>query len=202
LFLALALAGCTAGNGRAASPSVALVGDERPAGTVAEVPSRLPPFAFHALPAGKGPLSERLFALLSTFIADPALRAIVVLPAPEGSLAAMARTRELRKDLIWVLAEPGDDSLAAEAAADLVVELAGAEAWPALSPEATDALSRGLCELARRAGTGKARIDDREEILAAFSSIGGWDWKVAYSVDPASGVKARNHVIVTATPKK
>ena len=56
--------------------------------------------------------------------------------------------------------------------------------------------------MARRVATGKAKIDDRAEIRAALRSAGGFDWKVDYRVDSATGIKAKNHIIVMATARK
>ncbi len=116
--------------------------------------------------------------------------------SPDEALAAPTQA-DTRKP-IWILVSPLDDGLATEAFADLVVDLAPTQTE---DPAFEKAFERGLCELARRAAIGKARIDDAAEIAGALRSSGGYDWKVDYRVDPSTGVKARNHVVVSAKPR-
>lgn len=151
-------------------------------------------FALRVLPEGKGGFQDRIAGFLGDLSADSSIHAVVILPSHPGTAAAVAKVKSARGSLVWILAKSEDEALAAEAAADLVVDLAqdsGADA-------ALDAaLARGLCELGRRVATGKASVEDRDEILAALRSSGGYVWKVEYRVDPVTGLKARNHVVVT-----
>ncbi|HUX39496.1 MAG TPA: hypothetical protein VMV44_16475 [Rectinemataceae bacterium] len=129
--------------------------------------------------------------------ATPAAAAVAAGSETPGETLAAPTQADTRKP-IWILVSPLDDPLATEAFADLVVDLAPAQTE---DPAFEKAFERGLCELARRAAIGKARIDDAAEIAAALRSSGGYDWKVEYRVDQTTGIKARNHVVVSAKPR-
>jgi hypothetical protein len=164
-------------------------------------------FSLRVLSEGKASFGDRLSPLLAEIGKDARMRAVVIMPARAGTAGAVAGVKAQRPGMIWILARSQDEAIMAEATADLVVDLAvdspGGEATDAKGqPQFLPALARGLCELARRASTGKARIDDRDEIQAALRSVGGFDWKVEYRTDPVTGIKARNHVLVEATSRK
>ncbi|MEI6874769.1 MAG: hypothetical protein WCL50_06525 [Spirochaetota bacterium] len=158
-----------------------------------------PSFSSRVVPEGKASFGNRLSPLLGEICGDARIRAVVIMPALEGTVGVVAASKTQKPGLIWILARSQDEALGAEAAADLVVDLATDEKD---QPRFHSALAQGLCELARRVITGKARIEDRNEIQAALRSVGGFDWKVEYRTDPVTGIKARNHVIVSATSRK
>ena len=156
-------------------------------------------FSPRMVPEGKASFGSRLSTLLGEICGDARMRAVVIMPALEGTVGVVAASKAQRPGMIWILARNQDEAVGAEATADLVVDLATDEKD---QPRFHSALATGLCELARRVITGKARIEDRNEIQAALRSAGGFDWKVEYRTDPVTGIKARNHVIVSATPHK
>ena len=207
--LALSLAACGGRGGgwprpTGAKPAVVLLRESKEGSAfVATATSPLPPFALRVLPTGKAKQGDRLAPILADLVADAGVRSVVVMPAREGTVAAIAKAAAGRKDLVWIIAESGDESLAAEAAADLVVDFDPAVVADGdAAPEYEPALARGLCEFARRANTGRAKLDDRNELLAALRAVGGWDWKVEYRPDPVTRIRARNHLLVSATPHR
>ncbi|MDA8410635.1 MAG: hypothetical protein M0001_09610 [Treponema sp.] len=142
--------------------------------------------------------ADRLSAVIPT-AASAGTAPFVVAMRPKKGLVDMAfKAQAAGRPIDWILVSPADDPLACEAVADLVVDIDPSQSVDA---DFESALERGLCELARRVATGKAHADDEAEITAALRSAGGWEWKVVYRVDPATGVKAKNHVIVSAKPR-
>jgi hypothetical protein len=60
-----------------------------------------------------------------------------------------------------------------------------------------EASLRGLGEFAMRVGAGTARKDDLKALLAALDArSGGAAWLADYDVDPDTGVKSANHVLL------
>jgi len=165
---------------------------------VAAGTSELPFFAtIRVVPDGTASYADRVSSLLAGAESDGPVAAVVAIGARKGLVEAVRKSRAgAGRPPIWILVSPADDSLEAEAAADLVVQVDPTQASDASFEQA---LERGLCELARRVSIGGARIDNAAEIAAALRSAGGWSWKVSYRVDPATRVKARNDVILEAT---
>lgn len=160
----------------------------------------LPAFvAVAVVPDGRSPYADRLAQVLGDAQQSEAVGAVVAMGPRKGLAGALlAAKATAARQQIWIAVTPADDPLAIEASADLVVDLDPSQA---VDDSFQRAFERGLCELARRAASGKAKIDDAVEIAGALRSAGGYEWKVTYRVDPPTGVKARNHVMVSAQPR-
>ncbi len=166
----------------------------------AEAGFSLPSFATsRTVIDGSSPYADRLDAAIPTASTPGTAPIVVAMNPPKGLTDAAFKFRSAGRAIEWILVSPSDDPLAAEAAADLVVDIDPSQT---VDPAFQGALERGLLELARRVATGKARADDVAEIAAALRSAGGYDWTVAYRADPSTGVKARNHVVVSAKPRR
>ena len=189
----LALCACGAGSGEAPRPSqprIVILTDE--AGMVAI--KKLPPGAeiLSLTVPSKAALPDQVARVLS----GAKVGALIVSPAAESAARAFTQARQASPEsLLYAgrVASPGqgaEDALLLESAADLVAEIPSAAELPALTA--------GLAELARRAIPGKAKSDSLEEFLAALRAAApGRGWTGNYIKDPDSGLKARNHVLVT-----
>ncbi|MFZ4616819.1 MAG: hypothetical protein ACOYM2_11575 [Rectinemataceae bacterium] len=152
------------------------------------------------IPEGKLPLLNRAQALFKEALAARKVDAMIIQPAHKGIAEAIRRSRSADSATLWILVRPGDSALAVESEADLAVEVGGFADGQELDPAIDSALARGLCELARRAGTKGLPVDDRALVKAALDSVGGYEWTVDYRVDPDTGVKAKAHVVATPRP--
>ncbi|MEI6385017.1 MAG: hypothetical protein WCQ50_00170 [Spirochaetota bacterium] len=158
-------------------------------------------YELRTIPEGKQSLSQRAQILFTDTLASRKVDAMVIQPAHAGIAEAIHRSRSADSATLWILARPGDSALAVESEADLAVEVGGIADGQELDPDLDAALSRGLCELARRARMKGLRVDDRAVVKAALDSVGGYEWAVDYRVDPDTGVKAKAHVVATPQPR-
>lgn len=195
----LLFSACGRGSGeapKAKAPRIVLLTDE--AGLAGA--KRLPPGTevLALSPTGKEGLSEQL----GRIIAEGAPAALIVCPLPDSSARAFVRAREASPGILlyagMTLAPPpgrdADNGLLLESAADLIVELASVADLPDLEG--------GLAELARRAIPGKVKSDNLEEFLAALRAAApGRGWTGTYSKDPDSGIKSRNHLVISPSNK-
>lgn len=207
--LVLCVTACGAQDHAAgAPPSMGKAPPEAPKPTVVIVGNGDGKAAFgrRQVPEGQGSYSERLSTLLLVLAAEPETKAIVLAPSPKGSAAALRRVRATRPKLILISVAPAEEALLMESSADLVGELVPPlkieDEEASVTGDLFDGFTEGLAELARRVAGGGARIDGLEDILAALrGSSPGAHWAASYYVDPASGVRAKNHIVVTANPK-
>ncbi|HUX41438.1 MAG TPA: hypothetical protein VMV83_09760 [Rectinemataceae bacterium] len=197
---AIGLWGCgnqrVAGDAGAKGRDIILLFDSDQDGANAKLPSFV---AMRTVVDGKTPFADRLDAAIPTASTAGTAPFVVAMNPQKGFVDAAFKFSSSGRAIDWILVSPSDDPLAAEAVADLVVDVDPSQT---LDANFENALERGLCELARRVSTGKARADDAAEIAAALRSAGGYAWTVSYRVDPATGVKAKNHVVLSAQPRR
>jgi hypothetical protein len=196
LVLASLFAASCAAKGEAeasgkAAPRVAVIAD---AATFAAIP-KLPAGAeAHEFPAGKD-AEASLAALVSELAADGKVAGIVVWPAPESLGAVFSKARDARPDLLLYAGGSSGDSLILESAADLIID-------PASEPALAPPLVAAMAELARRAASGPAEPGHMGEYLACLRAMSpGHSWSATYEADPETGVKSRNHILVSSTKR-
>jgi hypothetical protein len=196
LVLASLLAASCAAKGEAAAsgkaaPRVAVIAD---ATILAGIP-KLPAGAeAHGLPSGKD-AEAALAALVADLAGDSTVAGIVVWPAPESLGSAFRKARDARSDLLLYAGGSSGDSLILESAADLVID-------PATEPAVVPSLVAAMAELARRAASGPAERGHMGEYLACLRAMSpGQAWSAAYESDPETGVKSRNHILVSSTKR-
>lgn len=141
---------------------------------------------------------------------DPAVTIVATLGAPEGTVRELNRLREARPDVRIVSLLGEDAALSLEAVSDLVLDRASPKgiledenATPGslLSDEAAGVLLLGALLSAEDRDQSAAPLVKLSVSLDAARSYArnrhfGSDWTVSAFVDPDTGLKSRNHLVV------